>query len=185
MRNQCNGMGADDRRANHRRNFGWQNEPANCPTVRSAGFDGSQSREPHIPKTQSWWPCAVGRKAAYQMISLCEAIARQEGWLRPDSRCRRNHNPGNIEYSAFARAHGATGNDGVYAVFPDDTTGWHAMSTLLLVGYLNLTMAQAITKWAPPRANDTAAYIANVQEWTGITPDTRLTYPTIQPPKNA
>jgi hypothetical protein len=119
------------------------------------------------------------------MISFCEAIARQEGWLDPTSRCRRNHNPGNIEYSEFARAHGASGNDGVYAVFPDDATGWRAMSTLLQIGYLNLTMAQAITKWAPPEQNDTEAYIANVQEWTGIAPDTRLTYPMIQPPQNA
>ena len=113
------------------------------------------------------------------MITFPQAIARQEGWLNPNSRCRRNHNPGNIEFGAFARAHGATANDGVYAVFPDDATGWACMHTLLMLGYLTLTIAQAITKWAPPEQNDTAAYIANVCEWTGLSPDTVLTLPII------
>jgi hypothetical protein len=113
------------------------------------------------------------------LITFPQAIARQEGWLNPNSRCRRNHNPGNVEYGPFAKAHGAIAADGAYAIFPDDATGWKAMHTLLMLGYLTLTIAQAITKWAPPETNDTAAYIANVCEWTGLSPDTVLTLPII------
>jgi hypothetical protein len=118
-------------------------------------------------------------------ITFCEAIARREGWLVPTSRCRRNHNPGNIEFGNFARAHGATHGDPRFAVFPDDKTGFEAMSALLIQGYANLTVAQAIAKWAPPIENDTESYIENVCTWTGLTQQTELTIPLLNPPQNA
>lgn len=103
------------------------------------------------------------------------AMARMEGWLDPHSRCRRNHNPGNIEAGRFANAHGATGADGRFAKFPDDETGFRAMAALLDGPlYLGLTIEQAISKWAPPNENDTGAYISNVCTWAGCAPGDRL-----------
>lgn len=118
-------------------------------------------------------------------MTLLEAIARQEGWLQPTSRCRRNHNPGNIRYGQFACSHGATGTDGVFAIFPDDATGFAAMSSLLGAAYRGLTLAQAIAKWAPPTENNTQQYVADVSDWTGIAPDTELTVDMLRPPVEA
>lgn len=111
------------------------------------------------------------------MITFCEAIARQEGWLISNSRCRRNHNPGNIMYGIFAQRHGATGSDsGGYSIFPSDQAGFAAMSELLEAYYAGLTVAQAIQKWAPSSVgNPTAAYIEDVCQWTGLQPSTVLT----------
>lgn len=101
-------------------------------------------------------------------ISLVEAIARKEGWLVPSSRCRRNHNPGNIEYGPFARKHGATGTDGRFAKFPDDATGFAALKALLSgPSYAHLTLAQCVARYAPPSENDTARYVKLVSDWTG------------------
>src|SRR6185312_14519355 len=116
------------------------------------------------------------------MMTFCEAIARQEGWLVADSRCRRNHNPGNIRYGEFAQSHGAVGTDGVFAIFPDDVAGFRAMSVLLNAAYRGLTVAQSIAKWAPPTENNTAQYVDDIVEWTGMKPDTELTVDLLAPP---
>lgn len=76
----------------------------------------------------------------------------------------RNNNPGNIEYGDLAKSFGAVGTDGRFAVFPTVRAGFSAMNALLRSNkYGNLTVAQAITKWAPPSENDTAGYIAGIQ----------------------
>lgn len=118
------------------------------------------------------------------MITFCEAIARQEGYLIANSRCRRNHNPGNIMYGAFAQRHGATGSDSDgYSIFPDDQTGFDAMSELLEAVYANLTVAQAIQKWAPASVgNPTESYIEDVCRWCGFSPNTVLTAGLLAPP---
>lgn len=78
---------------------------------------------------------------------------------RVGNRNWRNNNPGNIEFGDFARAHGAIGSDGRFAVFPDYDTGRAAMSALLFDGrYSGLTLTQAITRYAPPTENDTLGY---------------------------
>jgi len=116
------------------------------------------------------------------MMTFLEAIARQEGWLVADSRCRRNRNPGNIRYGEFSMHHGAVGTDGVFAIFPTDEAGFRAMSVLLGAAYRGLTVAQAIAKWAPPTENNTRQYIEDVTEWTGLKPDTELTMDLLAPP---
>lgn len=80
------------------------------------------------------------------------------------SRSWRNNNPGNLEYGPFARKMGATGSDGRFAIFPDYDTGRKAQEELLFNsdGYRNLTLAQAIKRWAPASENNVAAYIAAV-----------------------
>ena len=76
------------------------------------------------------------------------------------SRSWRNNNPGNMEYGAFAKAHGAIGTDGRFAIFPDEATGQRARTALIFNGdkYRNLTLTQAIERYAPSSENHTTAY---------------------------
>lgn len=78
------------------------------------------------------------------------------------SRSWRNNNPGNIEYGPFAKAHGAIGTDGRFAIFPSETAGINAQRALLFESpaYKNLTLPQAIARWAPGSENDVPAYVA-------------------------
>ncbi len=117
-------------------------------------------------------------------LTICEGIARQEGWLSAISRCRRNHNPGNIMYGTFVQRHGSTGPDpDGYAIFPDDQAGFNAESELLEAVYCGLTLAQAIQKWAPASAgNPTASYIEDMCRWTGLQAETVLTSQLLLPP---
>lgn len=101
-------------------------------------------------------------------MTLIEAIAWEEGFWLPHTRAARNHNPGNLEKGKFTQAHGAIGYDVVYAIFPDDQTGFEAMQSLLQNHYAGKTVANAISMWAPPKENPTAAYIENVCKWTGL-----------------
>lgn len=110
--------------------------------------------------------------------TLPEAIAQVEGFNAKgdkQNRPQRDHNPGNIRTSDFATAHGAVGNDDGYAIFPDDDTGKKALYALLKTpGYANLTVDQAVAKWAPPKENNTGAYQASVRKMTGLSGDTRV-----------
>jgi hypothetical protein len=107
-----------------------------------------------------------------KLMTLVEAIARMEGWLDPISRCRRNNNPGNIEAGKFAAAHGATGSDGRFAIFPSAAAGFAALVALLQMrSYSKLTVAQTIARYAPSNENDTRRYIALVCQWTGAQAD--------------
>lgn len=65
------------------------------------------------------------------------------------SRSDRNHNPGNIKYGSFAKAHGASGKDADgFAIFDTDDVGLGAMKSLLQSKqYNNLPVNQAISKW--------------------------------------
>lgn len=101
-----------------------------------------------------------------------QAIGQIEGFNAKGSspnRPQRNHNPGDIEYGDFARKNGATGTDGRFAIFPDDQTGYRALDALLKSkDYKDLTVAQAISKFAPPEENDTAKYIKDFTARTGL-----------------
>lgn len=112
-------------------------------------------------------------------MTICEAIAREEGFLVVGSRSQRNNNPGDIEYGTFAKSHGADGIELVgphliprFAHFPDITTGYAAMRELLLIAYKGLDIAAMLDKYAPPIENQTNNYIVNVCTWTGLTPST-------------
>jgi hypothetical protein len=92
----------------------------------------------------------------------------------------RNHNPGNIEYGKFAIAHGATGSDGRFAIFPDDATGFAAQSALLSnkIHGGNDTIAKLVESWSPSKENGSAntnAYISDLSKKTGIDPNAKLT----------
>ncbi|MGY3551179.1 hypothetical protein [Bradyrhizobium sp. USDA 4469] len=88
----------------------------------------------------------------------------------------RNNNPGNIEYGAWAKAHGATGSDGRFAAFPDAATGSAAVDALLQsYGNRGLnTVSGVIGRWAPASENNTSGYAATVAKRLGIGANDRL-----------
>lgn len=88
----------------------------------------------------------------------------------------RNNNPGNIEYGSFSKQHGAIGTDGRFAVFPAYDNGRKAKEALLFQGknYKDLTIGQAISRYAPPSENNTANYINTVVKATGASATTPL-----------
>lgn len=118
--------------------------------------------------------------ATDRQLNIPEAIAREEGWnLTPPSRCRRNCNPGNLNYEEWEVQFGAVLEDPVsgvarFAVFPDAPSGFAALVHLCgFPKYKGGTLANLIEAWAPPSdGNDTSAYLANVCDWTGLTPET-------------
>lgn len=118
-------------------------------------------------------------------LTLCEGIAREEGWLNPLSRCRRNNNPGNLN---FALWEGQSQFGAVleplsqqtpkprFAKFPTAQLGFNAMSFLLKRDYVGLTLTAFVMRWAPSTdENNTALYTHNLSMWTGFAPDDVLT----------
>lgn len=104
-----------------------------------------------------------GRDVIYEM-SDGTRIKKSGG-----TRAWRNSNPGNIRYSKFAQKVGAIGQAGGFAVFPDEATGMYAIEALLRTdSYNKLTVAGAITRYAPPVENDTAAYHRSLEKLTGL-----------------
>lgn len=91
------------------------------------------------------------------------------------TRAWRNNNPGCLRYSQFSRENGAIGQAGGFAVFPDEETGMSALKALLKSDeYINLTIAQVITKYAPPHENPTEKYKNKIKKMTGLPINTRL-----------
>lgn len=92
----------------------------------------------------------------------------------------RNNNPGNLKVGVgnvkLARQHGAIGIDaGGFAIFKSREDGLRAQVGLLKgKAYRSLTVAQAITKYAPPNENNTAAYIQFVAQQAGVSTSAKL-----------
>ena len=85
------------------------------------------------------------------------------------TRAWRNNNPGNIRMSDFSRRAGAIGAAGGFAVFPDEETGMRAVKSLLRTkNYNKLTIAGAISRYAPPSENNTTAYQRSIEKLTGL-----------------
>jgi hypothetical protein len=116
-------------------------------------------------------------------LSIPAAIAREEGWTpdvpSPPARCRRNLNPGNIDFSLWTIKFGGRpetapeGGKARFACFPSSAQGFAALRALLgFPRYKGRSLADAIGAWAPPVENQTSAYLRNVCAWTELTPDT-------------
>lgn len=91
------------------------------------------------------------------------------------TRAWRNSNPGNIRYSDFSKRVGAIGQAGGFAVFPDEETGMYAIEALLRTkNYNQLTIAGAISRYAPPSENNTAGYQRHIQKLTGLSINKRM-----------
>jgi hypothetical protein len=87
----------------------------------------------------------------------------------------RNNNPGNIEYGPFAMQYGAVGSDGRFAIFPSEELGRKAQDALLKSkNYANLSLENAIKRYAPSNENDPKSYANQIMKATGI--DTSKTY---------
>ncbi|MGE4233498.1 MAG: DUF3892 domain-containing protein [Bacteriovoracia bacterium] len=79
----------------------------------------------------------------------------------------RNQNPGNIGAGAWANRHGAIGQAGGFAVFPSYEIG-AILSLLKGPDYFNLSIWDAIPKYAPAKENDVAWYRRIVKQATRL-----------------
>ena len=87
----------------------------------------------------------------------------------------RNNNPGNLEYGGFAKAKGAVGTDGRFAVFPTLEIGSKAKEDLVFgKNYINLSIRNAIAKYAPETENDVNMYVGRITQATNTSSDTIL-----------
>ena len=93
-------------------------------------------------------------------------VKRSDGTIekRIGNRNWRNNNPGNVEFGSFTQKHGALSGDPRFAIFPTYEAGRNAKRELIFQGknYTNLSLSQAIARYAPPSENNTNAYIAGV-----------------------
>ena len=98
------------------------------------------------------------------------------------SRSWRNNNPGNMRNYDFAQRHGsigeaggANGQDPEFAVFSNEQKGAQALGSLMETRtYQSLTVDGAVSRYAPPADNNTAAYQQHVRQGAGLTGDTRM-----------
>jgi hypothetical protein len=113
------------------------------------------------------------------VTAIASAIQTQEGYA-PGTLAYTNNNPGNLVYAGQA---GATPGAGGFAAFPTYQAGLNALDNQITLdatrgtdvnGNPTTTLAQFITSYAPPSENNTAAYIANVSNWTGYDPNAPL-----------
>lgn len=140
------------------------------PSQRDATANNTSAHHPSNPSEQEYTSAvALGRDVVYA-TAVGRRVRRTGG-----TRAWRNLNPGNIRYSEFSRNAGAIGQAGGFAVFPDEETGTRAISSLLRgQSYNNLTIARAITRYAPPSENNTAAYHRRIQQITGLNINRRI-----------
>lgn len=129
---------------------------------------------PDLPPPGAAGPFVHARSIAYKTVLYTDAEGRDE--IREGgSRSWRNCNPGNIRKGDFSLNAGAIGDDGSFAIFPDEQTGTAAIIALLKTSkYINLTLRDAVFRYAPPSENNPAAYAAALAERTGIPLDTPL-----------
>ena len=141
-----------------------------APSQRDATANNPSAHHPSNPSEQEYTSAvALGRDVVYTTADG-RRVRRTGG-----TRAWRNLNPGNIRYSEFSRNAGAIGQAGGFAVFPDEETGTQAISLLLRgQSYNNLTIARAITRYAPPSENNTAAYHRRIQQITGLNINRRI-----------
>jgi len=119
-------------------------------------------------------------------LNYSSVVSAGPGWTRVTTpsgqtvtvrgtRSTRNNNPGNIEYGSFARSHGAIGSDGRFAVFPSREAGFGAVQGLVFNGkYSNLSLKDAIARYAPPSENQSLAYAKAVAAKIGVSLDTKM-----------
>lgn len=95
---------------------------------------------------------------------------------RSGARNWRNNNPGNLEFAGgFSKSRGAVGSDGRFAVFPTLEIGMKAKEDLVFGNnYINLSIRNAIAKYAPEKENDINMYVGQIVQATRATPDTVL-----------
>lgn len=79
---------------------------------------------------------------------------------------QRNNNPGNLRHGAFTTRMGGVLGEGGFARFPNADAGFNAMKALYdSPNYKNLTVGQAMHRWAPPNENATDYYTNTMINW--------------------
>jgi hypothetical protein len=93
------------------------------------------------------------------------------------SRSVRNNNPGNLRFSTFTEERGAVDDGDNYSKFSDLPRGTACMVTLLAQkGYRNLTMTEAIKRYAPASdSNYPDQYASFVSKKSGISRMKKIT----------
>lgn len=111
-------------------------------------------------------------KATDTKHKLANAIATYEGYKKTGTLADRQRNPGNLRFAGQKNA--VKGEKG-FAKFKTHQDGFNALiAQIKLDANRNLTLRQFIYKYAPPKENNTAAYLRSVSKTLGISPDTKL-----------
>lgn len=118
-------------------------------------------------------PRAIDAKKTNE--GVCYIFQNGEALIRTGgSIAWRNNNPGCIRYNSKTHI-GAIGSANRFAIFPDEITGMRAIKTLLLSdSYRNLTIAGAISIYAPPHENNTEHYISSLCSLVGVSRTTKI-----------
>ena len=103
-----------------------------------------------------------------------------------ESRGIRNNNPLNIRKSADKwQGLSTLQEDREFFKFVSMEYGWRAAFVILCRTYYGKyklkTIRDIVTRWAPPKENNTPAYIRHVSDYTGIGPDRDLGDPKTHP----
>lgn len=84
----------------------------------------------------------------------------------------RNNNPGNLRFSPFSIRHGATHESEGFAFFPNYEIGFSALCSLLKTKiYREMTLFDAMHRYAPTSENHTENYIEFIEKQTGFSRD--------------
>lgn len=90
----------------------------------------------------------------------------------------RNNNPGNIRKSKdLFLGEIRPSADKAFKQFENMAYGYRAMFRILgnYVRHYKLdTLEKVITRWAPPKENNTKNYIKSVSEWSGVDKDSKV-----------
>lgn len=124
------------------------------------------------------WRKSMLESATKTFLSRVRKYREVKGMGYPDgssetrtggSRAWRNNNAGNIRAGSFANRHGAVGEAGGFAVFPDEATGDAASEALLRTStYSGLTVDEAIARRSPSNENDTTHLQGMIQDISGL-----------------
>ena len=91
---------------------------------------------------------------------------------------------GNIDGNSSLSSERA-GGEAVFCVFSSMEYGWRAAFVILCKTYYGKyklrTIRDIVSRWAPPKENNTPAYIRHVSDYTGIGPDRDLGDPQTHP----
>jgi len=91
---------------------------------------------------------------------------------------------GNIDGNSSLSSERA-GGEAVFCVFSSMEYGWRAAFVILCKTYYGKyklrTIRDIVSRWAPPKENNTEAYIRHVSDYTGIGPDRDLGDPQMHP----
>lgn len=98
---------------------------------------------------------------------IADAIANAEGYYVPNSRARRNNNPGDL---TDPMGQEYTGYDGPFVIFTTDTDGWYALYVLIggalngtsLIYDANMTIQEFANKYTATQQTEWATNVARI-----------------------